>query len=346
MNSYADQCLSRAAKSRRGAILPLVAFLLPVLVILLGFSVDLAFMQTTRIELRSATDAAARAGAIELAESEDATSTRNVAIAMAAQNKVAGQSLTLQNEDIEIGRSKRQKDGTWVFENDGRPWNSVRVRGMRTTGSTNGPIALFFASFYGGQDFEPQVSVVSTFLNVDVCLVLDRSGSMKGQKLRDLKLAVHDFLDVLEQTDADEQVALASYSSKSRLDVKLVTKYAGIRDHVDDFRASGMTAIGRALNTGIDGVTGSRSRNLSVPIIILMTDGQHNTGIEPIHPAKDAAALGITVHTITFGSGADVRRMRAVADTTGGRHFHADNGLELREVFREIARSLPIQLTQ
>ena len=42
------------------AILPLVAFLLPIMLLFLGFAVDLSYMQATRMELRCATDCAAR----------------------------------------------------------------------------------------------------------------------------------------------------------------------------------------------------------------------------------------------------------------------------------------------
>lgn len=327
-------------------MLPLVALLLPVLIMFLGFAVDLAFMQNSRLELRAATDAAARAGAIELAQSEDIKKARASALQMAARNSVAGKSLRLTDQDVEFGRSRRDNAGQWLFEPGLEPWNSVRVRGHRTAASPDGAVQLFFHSVYGGGDFEPEVTTVSTFLNVDVGLVLDRSGSMKGNKLRDLKDAVEVFLQELEKTDSDEQVALASYSTSSRLDETLTTDYAPIRKTVKKMNASGLTAIGQALYDGIDGVMGNGRRELAVPVIVLMTDGQHNRGVEPIVPARKAAAENITVHTITFGSGADFKRMRAVAEETGGRHYHAKNGNDLKDVFREIARSLPTQLTQ
>jgi Ca-activated chloride channel family protein len=346
MNTYNSYSMIRPARTRRGAILPLIAFLLPVIIIMLGFSVDLALMQSARVELRAATDAAARAGAIELAQTEDATLTREAAIRMASLNTVVGTNLVLRDADVELGRSERDGNGKWNFAIDARPWNSVRVRGDRSSGSAGGPIRLFFNSFYGGPDFESQISAVSTFLNVDVCLVLDRSGSMEGQKLIDLKIAVEGFLFELEQTNADEQVALASYSDSSRLDETLTTDYSAIRDKLNSLEADGTTAIGEGLYSGIAGVTGVGQRDLSTPVIVLMTDGLHNTGIEPIVPAGEAAAGKITVHTITFGGDADFDRMQAVAAEAGGRHYHADTGSELSDVFRQIARSLPIQLTQ
>ncbi len=324
----------------------MVAVLLPILILMLGFSVDLAFMQATRAELRTATDVAARAAAITLAETENKRDAKDAAVAMARLNKVANKPLRLRRRDILIGRSERNGAGQWVFVEGDKPWNSVQVTGDRRSTSRGGAVSLFFSSLYGGKEFEPTVTSISTFMNVDVCLVLDRSGSMKGQKLKDLQNAVSVFLYELDQTTSDEQVALASYSSNASLDLNLSTDYGPIRKKVGKYKADGFTAIGEALEKGIDGVTGANHRKLSAPIIVLMTDGNHNRGIEPIVPARTAAAQDIVVHTITFGNDADLTRMKAVAKETAGTHYHASNGAQLVEVFRTIARTLPTQLTQ
>ena len=85
---------------RRGAMLPLIAILLPVLVVFLGFSVDLAYMQNTRMELRSATDAAARAGAVELVQNESSSKSRAAAKAMAESNIVVGKPLKIRDAEV------------------------------------------------------------------------------------------------------------------------------------------------------------------------------------------------------------------------------------------------------
>ena len=57
--------------------------------------------------------------------------------------------------------------------------------------------------------------------------------------------------------------------------------------------------------------------------MILMTDGIHNLGTEPIISASNAAKKDIVIHTITFSDDADIKRMKDVAAATGGQHFHA-----------------------
>jgi Mg-chelatase subunit ChlD len=108
----------------------------------------------------------------------------------------------------------------------------------------------------------------------------------------------------------------------------------------------GSTAIGEGLRQGIAAITSSRARAFAVKTIVLMTDGLHNTGVEPAVIARQAAAQEITVHTISFSAGADQTRMRQVARITGGQHFHADTASDLSAIFREIARTLPVLLTE
>jgi Ca-activated chloride channel homolog len=336
----------REIQQRRGAMLPLIALLLPVLIIFLGFSVDLAYMQNTRMELRSATDAAARAGGVELIQTESSSKARTAAKTMAEANLVAGKGLKLRDTDIQIGRSTQDNAGKWTFSEGQTPFNAVRVTGDRTTTSLTGGVPLFFNQFYGGREFEPKITAVSTFLNFDISLVVDRSGSMQGQKLIDLKNAVKAFVDELKLTDGEEKLALSSYASTSKVEVNLTFNYNSVLAKSNALSADGMTAIGKGLYDGLDVVTGSGKRNLAMPVIVLMTDGVHNTGVEPIVPAKEAAAENIPVYTISFGNDADIKRMQDVAEATGGKHYHPKTGAELTAVFREIARTLPVQITQ
>ncbi len=79
--------------------------------------------------------------------------------------------------------------------------------------------------------------------------------------------------------------------------------------------------------------------------MIVLTDGNHNTGTDPIYAAKLVAADHIQIYTVTFSAEADTTRMAEVAQIGGGRHFHANGGTELVEAFEEIFRSLPTLIT-
>ncbi len=78
-----------------------------------------------------------------------------------------------------------------------------------------------------------------------------------------------------------------------------------------------------------------------------MTDGIHNTGINPRTVAQQIVSqYDVTIHTVTFGAGADQNLMQEVAEIGGGEHYHAANGDELDAIFEEIANNLPTIVTQ
>ena len=61
----------RGRRPRCGAIIVMVAVSLAILMTCVVFSIDVAYMQLTRMELRSAVDAATRAGAEALSREQD-----------------------------------------------------------------------------------------------------------------------------------------------------------------------------------------------------------------------------------------------------------------------------------
>ncbi len=370
-----------AARHRRGAMLVFIAVCLPLLIIMAAFAIDVAWMQLTRTELRTATDSAARAGAKELSLKQDVGAARTKAKAAALRNNVAGDPLILSDADIHVGKSVQVGTGRFNFTDGGAKPNAVRVWGKRTIDSKSGPVDLVVSKVLGIDEFEPVEVASSTQLDRDICLVVDRSGSMmwtltggsnypKGTKACDpphptqsrwgaLATSVTAFLDELTNTVQDEHVALVSYSSNttdcgnrykiSTIDSDLVSDYSIIQSKMDAISSKpvkGSTAISAGLDDAIDVLTGKKIRPFAVKTIILMTDGIHNLGKEPIESAKVAAKDEITIYTITFSDDADIKRMEAVAAATGGRHFHATTQAQLTQIFREIAATLPVLTTE
>ncbi|MEX2092120.1 MAG: vWA domain-containing protein, partial [Pirellulales bacterium] len=267
------------------------------------------------------------------------------------------------------------------FTNGGAKPNAIKVWGKRTNDSKSGPVDLMFSKVLGVDQFEPVEVAASTQLDRDICLVVDRSGSMmwtltggssypKGTKACDkphptqsrwgaLATSVDAFLTELATTVQDERVALVSYSSNttecknkykiSQIDSDLVADYGVIRTKMSNIGkkpVKGSTAISAGLDDGIKVLTGAKIRPFAVKTVILMTDGIHNLGPEPVNSAKNAAKKDITIHTITFSDDADVTRMKAVAAAANGKHFHATSQAELTKIFKEIAATLPVLTTE
>ncbi len=167
---------SRQSK-RRGAAMVLIAAMIFVFVAVAAITVDYSYIQLVRTELRAATDAAAKAGAEALARTDDLDAAKAAAVQYAAANNVGGKPFLISTSDVELGKVSPQGSGKWTFSTGGTP-NAVRVN-ARTGGSyANGSIPLFFSRVLGPSSFTPSHVATAGQQEVEVCLCLDRSGSM------------------------------------------------------------------------------------------------------------------------------------------------------------------------
>lgn len=335
------------AGERRGAMMVFVAVLLAGFLAMVAISIEIAHIQLARTELRSATDAASKAAALELARTQDI----GLAIArgtdVAAENQVIGAPLLLSPGDFQFGSSvENGATGRFEFDQSSTPINGVRVTGSRTNGSRSGPISLFFGGFLGTSIFEPQAVATATFINRDVVLVVDRSGSMSGRLMQELQAALFLFTQTLNSTPVDEHVGMASYEATATIDALLTPNLTEIDAATRRLRAAGFTSISRGMEAGQQIFQSGRSARFVERTMIVMTDGLHNRGPEPRIVARSLADQNVVIHTITFGSAADIPRMQEVATIGQGRHFHAASGAQLAEIYREIALSLGTLLTE
>lgn len=189
--------------NRRGAVIPLFAILLPVLLIFCGFAINLAYMQVVSTEMKIATDCAAHAGGRAMSVSqEDGTGKtlqerRDLAIEagidkaeeLAGINRILGRQLSVGGQgsgsDIEIGfgRSIRGNNGFGMYEYTQLPDSEVASGASRPSSlhvSANLDVQLPFRVLNTGSttSFSPSRRSVATQVDRDVALVLDRSGSM------------------------------------------------------------------------------------------------------------------------------------------------------------------------
>ncbi len=415
------RAVPRHCGARRGAVLGLMAILLPVLAILAAFCVNLAQMQLTRTELMVATDAAARAGGRAFSEIQTVEAAKTVAMNTAAMNMVYGEPLQLRTDDganeMEFGFTNQPDgdEGRYYFEKiptsqvaSGAVFASAfRVHGRRDGGSISGPVPLVIPGLLDANEFTTEQLSVAMQVDRDISLVLDRSGSMDDLEVdwpsgtspyytstmnagvaagqlytrwgryyltngntvadyekwawedhyglgpfptsawQDLVVAVDAFLDVLDETSQEEQVSVASYSSTATLDCYLEKDFQIVRNVVSGLDTGGNTAIGRGMEQGILALLNAAARPFAAKTMVVMTDGIHNTGINPTTVANNlVSSYNLTIHTVTFGDGADQALMQQVASIGGGKHYHASNGAELVAIFEEIANNLPTILTQ
>lgn len=338
----------KSHNARRGAMLVFVAIVIVILFVAAALAVDIAHMHMIRAELRTATDAAARAGAESLGRQQKDRLAVQAAIDTAALNIVAGRPLELREREVVLGHNTPNGRGGFDFSPGGQPTNAVRVTGTRQAGSLSGPVPLIFAPLFGVSQFEPIQIATAGRLDRDIALVLDVSGSMaEFGRFDALKNGLKVFLSELGRSDEEEFVSLSVYNQIATKLHPLTPDLGAIDKAFSKSSPGGFTAIGLGLDKGIDSLRNDpASRRLVTKSVILMTDGNHNTGINPLAVVPTAQANGIAVHTITFSAGANQALMRDVANRTGGIHLHADTNEQLIQVFKDIALATPVTLTE
>jgi Ca-activated chloride channel homolog len=366
----------KTLRNRRAAILTLFVLLLPVILMMLGFSVDMAYMQMVQAELRLASDNVARVAAENLSRFE------NEALAIKAGKDVAegftvgGKTLRLRNEDFDFGRALLNNDGAYDFDTNGTPVNAVRVNASRNEANPDGPVPLFFSRLVSNHTFAPQAAATASFKNVDICLVLDRSSSMKldvnsaqsGLSITDLRFckaplsssrwtaldkAVKVFTQVLRGNTSDEQVSVVTFGSdinkirsglcgrraNATLDLQLSTDLNSTDSAIDSLSNNvwnGNTEIYSGIDSAISELTSNRSRRFAEKVMIVLTDGYPTAG-DAVASARAAADKGIVVYAITFGPDSDQNHMRDVASAGKGEHAHAADEETLKEIFKRFA---------
>ena len=83
--------MKKLSVKRKGTLVVLFALVLPVLMVILGFTVDYANIQRVRNEIRAVADLAAKAAAAKLAATQDTDQAIAAAQAVASANFVNGQ---------------------------------------------------------------------------------------------------------------------------------------------------------------------------------------------------------------------------------------------------------------
>ncbi len=334
-------------RRRRGTALVLIAVLMMIFLATAAISIDVAYMQLVRSELQASTDTAAKAAVVILGETGDINAARVKAMQIARLNTVAGRELLLDPQDIVFGSGQFGANGSIEFIPNATPYRAAQVTGRKLGASSSGSVPLFFGGVIGTPEFEAELQATAAFLDRDMVLVVDKSDSMAGGAFVDLKDAVLVFLQTLQDNQTQERVGLASYAESAYFEYFLTTDLIVVGDVMNAMMtARARTNIGGGIDMGRQVLLSDPGSSLTEKVIILLTDGHHNTGTDPRIAAVRAINDGIVIHTVTFGWYADQVLMRDVANMTGGEFRHAPDGATLSDVFRELALIRKVVLTK
>jgi Mg-chelatase subunit ChlD len=165
-------------------------------------------------------------------------------------------------------------------------------------------------------------------------LVIDRSGSMAGDRIMNAIIGGQLFVDLLRN---DDKVGVIDFDDTVTVDLPLTTVDAAGKAAAKGAIAAlfdrGATAVWDGLAAGVALMNATADPACQM-IIILLTDGDDNSSsITQAAAAQAAKDAGIQVHTIALGAGADTSGMIATANATSGKFFQVDSPGMLAAVF-------------
>ena len=170
---------------------------------------------------------------------------------------------------------------------------------------------------------------------VNVAIVLDRSGSMNGEKIARAREAAKMAVELLEPRDIASIVTYSDTVSVLVPATRLSDKEY-ILDRVDTIFADGSTALFAGVSKGADELLKFFDENM-VNRVILLSDGLANVGPDTPEALGDLGAslskTGISVTTIGLGLGYNEDLMVRLAEKSDGNHAFVENARDLSRIF-------------
>ncbi len=171
--------------------------------------------------------------------------------------------------------------------------------------------------------------------SLDLAVVLDRSGSMQGEKLRYAKKAVDTLIDRLLPSD---HMAFVVYDdlvdtvfARRKVDDALVMKTKAAL-----IETGGCTNLSGGLVEGLQQLGQDRGE---LRRVLLLSDGLANKGVTDPDGLADIAQQGVAASkgVSTFGVGADFNEdlLRTLADVGGGNYYYIASPDDIPGIFME-----------
>jgi Ca-activated chloride channel family protein len=192
---------------------------------------------------------------------------------------------------------------------------------------------------------------------VNLAFVLDRSGSMSGQKLDLAKRAIETAVDRLLPTD---RFSIVCYDDRIDVVVEGTTASREAKtnaiDRLRSIDARGSTDLGGGWLRGAEQVALGQVAT-GVNRVLLLTDGLANVGLvdhaELARHATELRSRGVTTTTFGVGEDFDEGLLQSMADAGGGHFYFIENAAQIQdhiatevgELLQVVAREAVLEIT-
>jgi Ca-activated chloride channel family protein len=227
-------------------------------------------------------------------------------------------------------------------------------------------LALFIMALAQPRLTRSQTTVKAS--GIDILVALDMSGSMvsedfvvDGKRVNRFNMARSVLEGFIDQRP-DDRIGLVVFATQAFIATPLTLDHDFLREDLDRLEIGAInpnaTAIGDGLSTALNQLRAVPAKS---KIVILMTDGENNSGkVDPLTAAQAAQALGVKVYTIGVSKNGmapmpvgknpytgetvyqmepvdvDETTLKQIAQITGGQYHRADNAERFQQIYAEI----------
>lgn len=183
----------------------------------------------------------------------------------------------------------------------------------------------------------------------DIVLILDRSGSMAGNALANLKSGAKKFIDIIDEaTDGAQDgqighgshIGIVSFASTATQDTQLITSVSDLKSAVNALSAGGSTNHADAFSKALQ-LFNPASTNQKV--MVMFTDGRTTEGADPSPVAAAARAQGVIIYCIGLSGngGIDEQALKDWAsDPDSAYVVITPDDEELEKLFEDLAKNI------
>ncbi|MBE0645020.1 MAG: VWA domain-containing protein [Bacteroidetes bacterium] len=179
---------------------------------------------------------------------------------------------------------------------------------------------------------------------VSVALVFDRSGSMLGPKIENVKIGGAAFVNSMNPDGLPcDEAAVISFNEDVTLDVGMTSNKPQLLSAINAMKALGRTAVWDAIGVGVQELTNSGTNRCRA--VVVLTDGGDNES-QFLRTAQAVAQFAIAQDVKVYTIGYEVAdtyadaALRYIANATGGEYYRTGTGQDLAQIYANIKQSV------
>ncbi len=169
--------------------------------------------------------------------------------------------------------------------------------------------------------------------HLSVVVVLDVSGSMRGQLIQSARTAASALVDKL---DSGDDFSLVTFSTDAKVLIpigRIGKDREAVKKTISEIHEGGGTNIGEGLRLGYEQVNDKKVPSDAVRVVMLLSDGRANGGITDRRQlsklALDAFQSGIQTSSFGLGTDYDGPLMSQIANDGAGGYYYLRDGSQI-----------------